>query len=332
MKENEEHIIELLVRFYTDEVTAKEHEEVEAWLSLSAENQKLGKDIQTILEKASKNQTQFNYNTEQAWEKVKSKLEESKVIQMPARTSALQWSLRIAASILLLLSVIYITQQWTSPKLVELNLQSTNTTLQDRLPDGTQVFLNKNSKLDYVADKKAKEQRVKLTGEAYFSMSDNPSREFIIETLGVYVQDIGTKFNLRAYPKEEEIIVAVEEGEIRFYSDEDAGIQVLAGETGYYNKQEERFYKKELLDVNVLAYKTRVFVFNNTPLSIIVNALNQVYEQPIRLSGNIAACQITVSFKDETLASIAEILAETLGLSYHISGNEIILEGKSCGE
>lgn len=331
LKENEEHIIELLARYYTGEASIQERAEAEVWLAQSAENKKLGNDIQTILKKAAQAQHQFVYNTDDAWEKVKSNFEKGKVVEMSTRNAAWTWTLRIAASVLLLVSILFLVQQFTEPRLTELNLQSANTTLQDSLPDGTQVFLNKHSELVYVADKKGNQQRVQLSGEAYFSMSDNKAREFVIESAGVYVQDIGTKFNLRAYPDEEEISVMVEEGEVKFFSDTDEGIRVLAGETGYYNKAEQRFYKQEALNVNAIAYKTKVFVFNNTALAVIISSLNQVYDVPIQLTGNIQNCQVTVSFKDEAIESIADILAETLGLSIQINSDKIILEGKGCG-
>jgi transmembrane sensor len=332
LKENEDHIIDLLVKYHTKEANSQERADIETWLKLSEENHKLGNDIQIILEKAKHQQVNYQYNTDKAWQKVQSRLtDKGKLVDLKSSTSAWQWSLRIAASLLLIISIVYISQPWLRPAKIEFSVASTDSTLTDTLPDGTSVFLNKNTSLTHVTDKKTKQQRVQLNGEAYFEMASSTEKNFIIETSGIYVQDIGTKFNLRSYLDEEEISVVVEEGIVKLFSDDDEGIHVLAGETGYYNKIEQRFYKQEVLDVNALAYKTKVFVFNNTPLAVIISSLNQVYDLPIQLSGNIQSCQVTVSFKDEPIESIVDILAETLGLIVHINPGEIILEGKGCG-
>ena len=332
LNEIEDHIVELLARYYTDEASAQERAEAEAWIALTEENKKYANQIKVIIENAAQVKATHTYSTDKAWIKVESKINEAetKVVALNPKAGIWQWTMRIAASVLLLISIIYIGQQWFIPKNIELNLQSENTVLQDTLPDGTAIVLNKNSSMAYVADKKGSQQRVQLKGEAHFSMAETKASDFVIETFGVYVHDIGTKFNLRSYSDEEEIIVAVEEGEVKFYSDKDEGIHVFAGETGYYNKHEQKFYKNEVIDVNMLAYKTKVFVFNNASLAIIINALNDVYNTHIQLSGNIGNCQVTVSFKDESIESIADILAETLGLAHQISGNEIILEGEGC--
>src|SRR5258705_4020135 len=70
------------------------------------------------------------------------------------------------------------------------------------LPDGTQVWLNADSKLRYSQDFMGAYREVQLTGEAYFDVAKDKSRPFIIHTGPIDIRVVGTSFNVRAYPNE----------------------------------------------------------------------------------------------------------------------------------
>lgn len=70
------------------------------------------------------------------------------------------------------------------------------------LPDGTQVWLNADSKLVYNGDFSGKLREVSLSGEAYFDVVKDKSRPFIIHTSSVQVKVLGTAFNVRSYPSD----------------------------------------------------------------------------------------------------------------------------------
>ncbi|MEP6748219.1 MAG: FecR domain-containing protein [Bacteroidota bacterium] len=68
------------------------------------------------------------------------------------------------------------------------------------LPDGTEVWLNADSKLEYSGDFSGKYREVNLSGEAYFDVVKDKSRPFIIHTSTVRIKVLGTAFNVRSYP------------------------------------------------------------------------------------------------------------------------------------
>ena len=124
----------------------------------------------------------------------------------------------------------------------------------------------------------------------------------------------------------------METGEIKFYTLENEGLNLKGGETGIYDKVSKSFARLVQADTNILAYKTHVFNFNSTDLGSIVETLNEVYTVKIRLKNEkLSNCLLTVSFKGEPIESIAEIIAETLGLTLIKSDNEIVLDGKLWG-
>ena len=210
-----------------------------------------------------------------------------------------------------------------------LEVVSQKETKADTLPDGSGVFLNKKTELAYTYDKKKKNHVVKLKGEAYFNIHHEDEKTFIIDAAGVYIKDIGTSFNVKAYPDDNTVEVVVEEGKVMFYTDSDSGIFLSAKGKGIYNKTTKTF-TIEQPEENVLAYKTRFFSFSDTDLRTAVEALNNVYDKKIVLGENLYNCRLTVSFNQEDIDEIAAVMAETLGLTLTNSASEIRLEGPGC--
>lgn len=73
------------------------------------------------------------------------------------------------------------------------------------LPDGTQVWLNSDSKLQYAESFSGATREVTLEGEAYFDVVKNPKRPFIVHTSAIDIRVLGTSFNVKSYPQEKTI-------------------------------------------------------------------------------------------------------------------------------
>jgi len=82
------------------------------------------------------------------------------------------------------------------------------------LPDGTQVWLNADSKLEYKGDFSGKNREVSLSGEAYFDVVKDKSRPFIIHTRTVQIKVLGTAFNVRSYPADKTTETALIRGSV----------------------------------------------------------------------------------------------------------------------
>lgn len=73
------------------------------------------------------------------------------------------------------------------------------------LPDGTQVWLNADSRIVYQDNFKGAVREVQLTGEALFDVVKDPSRPFVIHAGPIDIHVLGTRFNIRSYPQEKKI-------------------------------------------------------------------------------------------------------------------------------
>jgi len=95
-----------------------------------------------------------------------------------------------------------------------------------QLPDGTQVWLNADSKIKYDQNFMGALREVQLTGEAYFDVVKDKSRPFIIHTGSIDVRVVGTSFNVRSYPTEKTTETALIQGvvEITMHNNPDKKI------------------------------------------------------------------------------------------------------------
>jgi len=326
------HIDDLIGKYLAQEASAEETKFLHTWLSQSEANRRRFDQFKMIFDSAATVKNLPAFDTDEAWSNLKARLHqkpEAKTVQLQSQVSiGLFW--RIAASIVFVLGAGFFAYQMMKPASVSTIEVATQTAPEsDTLPDGSGVFLNKETKLAYTYDRKKKTHTVKLKGEAYFNIQHDDDKTFVVEVEDVLIKDIGTSFNVKAYPEANTIEVVVEQGEVMFYTEKDSGIYLRAGGKGVYHKDTKTF-TVEQIEPNVTAYKTKFFIFSDSDLATVMEELNAVYDKRIRIAGNLKNCRLTVSFNNENIDEIATVIAETLGLTVKTTDQEIVLEGKGC--
>jgi transmembrane sensor len=316
-------IDELIGKYLHAETTLQEAEWLLQWRKENEANEKYFNQLKTIFERAAQVKSNHNYNTDAAWQKVAQHIDQKKT-----RTLFPTQFLRYAAAIsVLFISGWLLYQQFI--KVERLNVTAENAIVKDTLPDGTTVVLNKQSALAIELKRGGSKKLLKLNGEAKFIVSNEKSDELIVQAGETFIKDIGTVFNVKAYPEQNTIEVTVLDGEVMFYTADQKGITLKAGMKGLYNKNLKSF-AIDKPDTNVVAYANRNFVFEETSLAEVVQALNAIYEKPIKVDDAIKNCKVTVTFEGEEIETIAEIIAETLGLTFEDKGDSVLLKGNAC--
>ena len=326
------HIDDLLGKYLAGEASREEQQEVMKWINTNEANRRYFDQMYMIFERARTVKAMHDFDADAAWVKMKNNLKKSpaKTVVFPAPNKSL-WYLKVAASVAVVLMTGYAILRWAESPHESVALKSGSKVLQDTLPDGSVAFLNKKSTVNYSYSKG--KRRVEVSGEVYFDVRHEEQKPFIIHTGNVIIEDIGTTFNVQAYPDSTTVEVFVESGEVAFYTEENAGLHLTKGERGIYDKRSQSFVKRVASDTNILAYKTRIFNFYNADLGTIVADLNAVYETKIRLAHpELESCRLNVSFKGEPIEVIADIISETLSLEVTKTEREIILDGSGCGE
>lgn len=326
-----EHIDELIASYLAGEASAEEMEIVDRWREENEEHQKYFRHLKIIFNQSASFRETIQFDTDEAWKNVRKGLQERKAPSIRRWDSDFPF-LRIAAGVIVLIAAGLFTYRFFADEHVRpVEIFAGRETLSDTLPDGSNIFLNRESKIEYSFDTDRKAHITKLSGEAYFNIHHKGEVDFIVVAGETFIKDIGTSFNVLAYPNLNTIEVIVEEGEVLFYTSNDPGIRLKAHDKGTYNKTTGKFVVGSP-EVNATAYKTRSFTFSNHTLGAVVKMLNGVYGTPLRIDENLEYCKLTVSFNDESIDEIAHVIAETLGLSIEEKDNVIWLHGRGCGE
>lgn len=264
-----------LARYYSGEASPEEMECVENWSKLSSHNMEMFLGARFVWERSLK-LDKLEFDTEKALSKVQGKLDFGQ--DRPV------WSLvtikkiaGIAAAILIPVIIFFSLYQKRSES--ETAYQVTVTSGEIRyvkLADGSEVWLNKNSRLQVPEKFTGNQFRLKLEGEAYFMVAKNPGRVFAVETAEAVVKVLGTAFNLKATRDEKKSVLSVTEGKVLCTSWVNEEKIVEKGEEAVISPNSAIALNK-LANENFLSWKTKILRFRETPLGEVAKALGDFY-------------------------------------------------------
>ncbi|NDV78046.1 FecR domain-containing protein [Dysgonomonas sp. 511] len=294
----------LLARYFAGELSPQDKIHLEKWLAESQENEDYFFELTSLYQNVGT--TDYpSFATQEAFGKLEEHIGQQTprlVPQQKSKRKLLIWSLGAAAAIALL-AIIFTGEQGDAYTVItEKRLYSFADSTKIDLMDG-EIYLSDNQANDTIF----------LKGKAFFEMESEKTGSKIIKAGNVYVKDIGTSFTVDANTPDS-IYVSVAEGEVLFYSDTNTGIKLGMNESGYYLSKSDKFYQ---------VIKTGSFRFDETSLGEVITRLNEFYGQQIELKGkNMQNLPITVTFADEDLPTILDVVAATLNLkaSHNESG------------
>ncbi len=136
------------------------------------------------------------------------------------------------------------------------------------MPDGTVVWLNRNSRLEFDDQQYNQTERyVKLSGEGFFEVARDVTRPFIVETGQIHTRVLGTSFNIEAYQQESEIRVSLVHGKIALENKATSDTAILNPDQMIrYSRQTREWELMPMAVGNISAWTTGALVFNEVPL------------------------------------------------------------------
>ena len=315
---------ELLVKWLSDEATPPEQRLVEEWVSSSEANRHYFQHFQLIWEESQKLAVTTAIDENKAWQKFQRKVKKEEALKN--QTIRFGWW-QIAACILIFVGAAWFTssilnKETTAPEM--LSITAVNEVKKDTLPDGTVATLNKHSELSYPSSFKGKTRKVKLKGEAFFNVEPDKEKPFIIDVNDVQVKVVGTSFNVKSYNGVTEVIV--ETGIVQVTKDGKM-IELKAGERTSLLQADTIATKEVSEDKLYNYYVSRTFICDNTPLWKLVEKLNETYGSNIRIENEeLRKLPLTVTFDQESLDTILNIISQTLMIKISRNDNKIILK------
>jgi ferric-dicitrate binding protein FerR (iron transport regulator) len=234
---------------------------------------------------------------------------------------------KIAAAILLAFSVYFLVLLFDKNEIV---LQA-NSTQTQQLPDSSIITLKSGAILTYEDKFDSQTRAVQLSGSAFFEITKNPKRPFIIDLDEVQVVVLGTSFYIDAVENEAEIEVGVESGSVAVINKATKDtVRLKPDEKLIYKRSLKQFSRVEKMDYNSIFWKTNTLIFKNENLSKVIETLEDKYKVSIEVEDqNILNCRVSGRFKDETIANILEKLALSFGWELERKQG-FVLKGKGC--
>lgn len=314
---------ELLVKYLAEEATPPEQELVEEWVHASESNHRYFQQFQLLWQESQQLAASSPVDESKAWQRFQRRIKKGE--QKKERSSGFGWW-RIAASVLVIAGAAWLTSTLLlkgtrEPKII--HIAADNEVKIDTLPDGSFATLNKHSIISYPIYFKGKTRKVKLQGEAFFNVKPDRQKPFVIEVNDVRVKVLGTSFNVKNQGDSTEVIVETGVVEV---TKNDRTIELKAGERTVFSDADTNAVKQVAEDKLYNYYVSRTFVCDNTPLWKLVEKLNEAYGANIRFEGDsLRRLPLTVTFNDESLDTILDIIAQTLLIKVDKKGDEIIL-------
>lgn len=202
-------------------------------------------------------------------------------------------------------------------------------TYQLTLPDGTKVWLNAASSLNFPSKFIGKQRIVTLNGEAYFEVAKDKVHPFIVQSKNQQVQVLGTHFNINSYEDEASVKTTLMEGSVRIISKE------------LKNNSEQRILKPgqqssftnntiTIAEVNIdqaLAWKNGEFMFNDESIASIMRKISRWYNVDIVFDGidpNEKFWGSISRFAD--ISKVLENIQLTGGIHFEIKGRKIYVQ------
>ena len=192
-----------------------------------------------------------------------------------------------------------------------------------QLADGSRVWLNAETRLRYPVAFAGTERRVELTGEAYFEVSKDATRPFIVRANGVDVRVLGTSFNVAAYGAE--VVTTLVEGRVAV----EAGSERVTLEPDRQAVWDgERMEVRQVDASNYGLWRKGIFYFEDRRLEEILDALARWYGVEVfYVNPETKDMRFTVEIKRyENIDAILRRIAQTERVHFGVSGRTVTVQ------
>lgn len=214
------------------------------------------------------------------------------------------------------------------------------------LADGSAVTLAHGSHLKYKLSYQNDSTRsVYLMGEAFFDVSKNPYKPFIVHSDEVFVEVLGTSFRVAAPENGKDVIVSVKTGKVSVYAmqgrpdikdkdpDQKGGVVLLPNQQVYYKREQQSFEKTFVDSPEILNSKFTEddFAFENTPIAEVFKTIELAYGIKIIFNEEtMKDCYLTAPLGSEPMMDKLKIICQTIGASFKVIDAQVVVSSRGC--
>lgn len=315
---------DIIAKFFAGECSEQEEIVLEDWKNMNVENNETFEHMKKTWSEIPK--PDYSPNVEEALKSVSAKLPKQK---KKSDIGYRMW-IKIAAILVAGIGLIGIYNLiWSDPKMVQVIISSSDSPKEIVLPDNSKVVLGKNSELNYPKKFRGKTRTVEFSGEAFFEITSNKEKPFIIESDFTTTQVVGTAFNLRSYKNDTVVKIIVTEGLVSFKmknNNENSEVMVGVGEVGKLNVISKKISKDVNLDNNFLAWQDGKLSFKNEKLEIALKTISAFYGKTFITTENLDSTVFNAFFDNLSINEAIEYMELVLDVSIAEENNQFILK------
>ncbi|MEI7980454.1 MAG: FecR domain-containing protein [Bacteroidota bacterium] len=326
-----EYFNELITKYFCGEASAGEINTLEQWVKTDPANRNVFEEYGKTWSALEKSKINATLNLDREWQTLQSKTSGIRPSASGIRFRTLRLP-RIAALFLLLAVPAFLLYRYLS-RTVEKKCSAPQEVTCCTLPDGTVVTLNTGATLVYPSHFSDSLRTVTLTGEAWFEVSPDKVKPFIIAAENVRIRVLGTSFLVNTMTSDDTKEIILSSGKVMVYYENrpDKNATLSPGEKAEAITDGYVILKEKNTNMNWLSWKTRRMVFDNTPLTEVAVLLAKVYHTPVSVTEeSLNNCRITATFDNQSLESVLNVLKATLDLQIRKSGAGIEISGHGC--
>lgn len=357
---------ELIFNFLNSSISKEEEEILMDWLKRDAANKLYFDECHEIWLSTKLKLAQKDFNSQEAFQRFKENIKRSGSAEKFIHRK-ISFSFGKAAAVLLIVFLSgYITFTLAHRTKVaplanyEITVPAGSKT-KLKLPDGSEVWLNSQSKLSYASNYNQTAREVKLEGEGYFKVAHNTERPFLVHTSKISIRALGTEFNVKCYSDEGLIETTLVKGSVKIEQNaaktsSNANAVILKpNEKLIFVKQTGKLYSDSLqislkagmqpgvtaakeevreekiivnaIDVKpLIAWKEDKLVFSGEKFEEIKPRLERWYGVSIQIQdNNILSYRFKGSFEKETLEQALAALKLAAYFKYSIYKDQVII-------
>lgn len=284
------------------------------------------------------------YDIGQQWKRLESSIADSgaaKDGETPPRRINLTWIWKLLAAACVVVGAFFFANRYlaghNAPASAFMPVEHKAANGQQRklvLPDGTRVTLNAGSAISYPEEFEEDIRKVSLTGEAFFDVTRNEKAPFVIVTGDVVTKVLGTSFNIRAYPENKAVQVAVVNGKVKVNAkigseDQNACVFLSKSEMATFQKEAGELIVSTYDEKEQIGWKDGMLYFQKSDFHSSILKLERWYGVKFEIAPGVrmdADWRFSGKFQDKSLDYILGVMSYPNRFSYKVKNSIVKLQ------
>lgn len=318
----------LIIKFFAGEISDSELVDLKSWLEKDPENRRIFDAENELWQEAGSQSNIGAYDNDSAWINISGRAglgadnPKPVVIMGKAKFRILVAAATIFALVTFGSVILWLTSEKSLSQISNgITRITTNEGEKSRisLPDSSQILLNAGSTFQYDRKFNLSDRMVKLMGEAYFDISTNPQKPFVVELDKMTVTATGTRFNVFSFSNENRVETTLEEGIIHVSVKGGEPVEVKAGQQVVYFVKSGEVLIRDVNPDTYTSWKENMLRFHDTPFEEVLRRIGRKYNVTFEVSNReLFDLTYTATFIDESIEDVMQMLKTVSPITYRI--------------